>query len=57
MDSEEMSRKERQLDGLGFDLRRISGSKSLFTCHSINKKKPSCFFENTSIILQRAGGK
>ena len=34
----------------------IPHSKSLFTCHSINKKVLSCFFffENRSIVLQRA---
>ena len=32
----------------------IPHSKSLFTCHSINTKMLSCFFENRSIVLQCA---
>jgi hypothetical protein len=28
---------------------------SLFICHGVNKRKPSCFFKNTSIVLQLAG--
>ena len=37
------------------DLRLISGSKIfVYGCHKVKQKKRSYFFQNTSIILQRA---
>ena len=35
-------------------LRLILGQISLFTCHGINKEKRFYFFQNRSIVLQRA---
>ena len=34
----------------------LQAQKSLFTCHGINKKILSCFFEKRSIVLQSAVG-
>ena len=35
-------------------LRLILGQKPLFACHGINKEKRFYFFQNRSIVLQRA---
>ena len=39
---------------LDHKLHLILGQKSLFTCHGINKEKRFYFFQNRSIVLQRA---